>query len=427
VDRDPLGGFANKQPIRVLRALLLDNLPDAQARRWAWSKFLQANARREDTARRTCLIANRLAEVSDSVFALIVQPVSYWLEVHAETLYKSSAEAAGALVDRILAALETENDDGVETRKRSSDWLNRAMTSPSGHTVQALLHDSALDGCPIGGGLPNEWKLRIEHSLALPGDHGIFSLYQVTQSLDWLYARDRAWTEQHILSALDAEGERREAMLSAFFPTMRIGDRTLYERLKVPIFKLITGDLTRPKADPRALMNFALAGWRETDANGRWLSDMELRAALARGKEELRTTVLWQVNNWPYEEKRDFLSMIWPLQLAARSSTISDRLCYIAFHDEEHFAELVQIIMPFLTPIRRGALMFAAGVANANEMMAAHPEIALELYWRILPAESAEWPYDAHQGLEYLHKNVKALRRHPRLVELMRRRRKGYF
>jgi hypothetical protein len=60
VERDPLGGLSEKRPVRVLRALLLDGLPDDQSRHWAWSKFLQSSARREDTARRTCLIASRL-------------------------------------------------------------------------------------------------------------------------------------------------------------------------------------------------------------------------------------------------------------------------------------------------------------------------------------------------------------------------------
>jgi len=427
VERDPLGGLAKERPIRVLRALVLDGLPDDQARRWAWSKLLQSMARREDKPRRTCLIAHRLAAIPDGIFAVIIPSVSYWLESHAKDLYEVAASLVGQLADRITAVLALPPGDDDAPRKRTSDWFNRAMTSPSGHMVQAMLHDPILNTFGIGAGLPDAWKQRIERVFALPGDHGLFALFIATQSLSWLYLRDPVWTEQHMLSALDVEGERREALLSAFFPAMRIGERKLFERLKGPVMALIGGEMTRPKADPRALMNFALAGWQQTDDDGRWLSDMEMRTALVRGEQEFRTTVLWQINNWPFADKHDFLSRIWPLQLAARSSTVTDRLCYIAFHDPDHFAELAQTLMPFLTPIRRGALMFAAGVPNANELMAAHPGIALDLYWHILPEDSTEWPYDAHQGLEYLFKNVKALRTHPRMIELMRRRRKGYF
>jgi hypothetical protein len=262
--------------------------------------------------------------------------------------------------------------------------------------------------------------------LPCPGDHGLFALYQVGQRLGWLYSRDRTWTEANILPALATDSDRREVMLTAFLHNLWWDDRTLYH-MKKPILQLISGEMTKPKADSRALAAFTLRGWRETDTDGLWFTDVEMRTALVRGSQEFRTTTLWQVGNWPFPEKRDFLAQVWPLQLAARGGTITDRLCHIAFHDPEHFAELAQLILPFLTPIRRGALMFAADVADTNAMLAANPEIALELYWRILPEHSAEWPYDAHQGLEYLYRNVKALRTHPRMIELMRRRRKGYF
>lgn len=243
----------------------------------------------------------------------------------------------------------------------------------------------------------------------------------------WLYSRDAAWTEANILPALDSDSDRREVILTAFLHNLRWNDRALYDRLKAPILQLISGEMIRPQADARPLASFALWGWSETDEQGRWFSDVEMRTALVRGHQEFRTTVLWQIGQWTFPEKRDFLAQVWPLQLAARNATVTDRLCHIAFQDPEHLAELAQIILPFLTPIRRGAFMFASGVADANALMAANPEIALELYWRILPEDSAEWPYDSHQGLEYLHKTVKALRADPRMIELMRRRRKGYF
>jgi hypothetical protein len=427
VERDPLGGLAEKQPIRVLRALLLDALPDDRARLWAWSKFLQANIQRENTARRTHLIAQRLLEISDALFALIVQPVSYWLERHAKMLYRASA-VVGAVADRIITALvQSSGDEDDGARNRSSDWLNPAITSPSGHMLEALFHDPDLAACAAGAGLPPVWKARTERGLALPRDHGLFALFQVGKRLGWLYSRDRTWTEANILSALSTDSDRREVTLTAFLHKPEWDSRNLYNHMKKPILQLISGEMTKPKADPRTLAFFTLQGWCQTDADGRWFTDVEMRTALVRGSQEFRTTTLWQVSNLPFSEKRDFLAQVWPLQLAARSGTITDRLCHIAFHDPKHFAELAQIILPFLTPIRRSPLMFAADVANANELMAANPAIALELYWRILPEHSAEWPYDAHQGLEYLYKNVKALRTDPRMIELMRRRRKGYF
>lgn len=426
-ERDPLGGLAEKKPMRVLRALLFDDLPDDQARRWAWSKFLQANARREDKPRRTCVIGRRLATLPPAIFGVVVQLVSYWLEIHAKQLYETEGETVAALIDRVLAVLAEKSPDGGDSGKRSGDWVNRAFSSPAGETIESIFQDPAWDRCAQGAGLPGFLVARIERALALPGESGKFALYKVAQRLGWLYSRDAAWAEANILAALDGGDECREAVLTGFMHNMQCWSRGLYERLKVPITLLITGEMAKPKIDVRGLSSFALSGWRTGENGDRWFSDTEMRTALVRGSQEYRTTTLWSVGQLPFEEKRTFLAEVWPLQLAARNSTISDRLCHLAFQDAEHFAELAQIIIPFLTTIRRGALMFTAGLQDAHQLMAANPEICLEIYWRVLPENSTEWPYDGHQGLDYLYKNVKKLRADPRMIELMRRRRKGYF
>src|SRR5262245_6588625 len=86
---------------------------------------------------------------------------------------------------------------------------HRAIISPSGHMLQALFRDPDLTACGPGAGLPSEWKARTERALALPGDHGLFALFQVGQRLGWLYSRDRTWTETNILPALAIDSDRR--------------------------------------------------------------------------------------------------------------------------------------------------------------------------------------------------------------------------
>jgi hypothetical protein len=426
-ERDPLGGLVEKRPTKVLRALLLDGLPDDRARLWAWSNFLQTISRREDSARRTSLIGYRLAALPEEVFAAIVRPISYWLEGHAETLYRTAPAIVGTLSDRIISALSLTSAVTEDNGKRSTDWLNRAVSSAAGQLVEALCHDPILVAGEADAGLPVDWKTSVERLLSLPNDEGLFALYQTSRRLSWLYSCDRAWTEANILVALASEDDRREVVLNAFLHSQHCNDKTLYEKMKAPIQALISGEIPKPKADARALSLFTMWGWLRNDGDGRWLSDVEMRTALVRGSQAFRTMTLWQVDQLSFPEKKEFLARVWPLQLAARSPTITDRLCHIAFKDPEHFAEIAEIVIPFLTPIRRGAFMFATGVVDANALMAANADISLELYWRILPEDSAEWPYDSHRGLEYLHKHVKALHTDPRMIELMRRRRKGYF
>jgi len=426
VDRDPLAGLVAAKPVKVMRALLLEKPPEAQARLWAWSKFLHRAIPHADTPRLTCLIARRLVALPDQTLILIIQSASAWLANHSAMLYEHSPALVGDLVDRITGALAMPGTgQPARTRRRQDDWRSAAHSAPAGRLIATLRNDPALAAYPVGGGLPDEWRRRVESLLALPGELEQFALFQLAGALGWLFTRDAAWTEKTILSALDAEGERQEAVLMAFLHAQGLNDRRLYDRFKVPVFKLISGELSRPKVDVRAFGQFTLMGWRRKDGDDRWLSDMDMRTALVRGAQEFRTNVLWHIGQWSFPEKYYFLSQVWPLQLAARSATVTDRLCGIALADAAHFGELARAVMPHLTPLQGGSLMF--GTSDARQTFAAHPQIALELYWRILPEDSRHWPYDAHHGLEYLHEHVKALRSDPRMIELMRRRRKGYF
>jgi hypothetical protein len=427
VDRDPIAGLAADRPIRLLRALLLGNLPDDQSLRWAWSKFFQSAARREDTRRRTSLIAHRLNAISDATFALILRSVCFWLEARAAVLYAASPTVMTALIGRILATLVSHPENDGDAKKEARDWLNASRSSPVGIAVQVLLSDPILPGIPLGGTLPPNWKRDVEFCLALAGDEGVFALAQLSRCLGWLLSRDRTWVEKEILPVLDAESDRRDSLLVGFLNAQPQVDRLLYGHLKKPVFGLISGELANPIVDIRSLVQFVLVGWMNADDEGRLLSDADVRTSLVRGAQEFRIGVLWHVDQWDFADKHYFLSQIWPLQLAARSPIVTERLCAIAIKDGAHFGELAEAIMPFLTPVRHGAMMFASEVDNANDILAASPDLALEMYWRIMPEDSVEWPYEAHRGLEHLYKSVKSLRSHPHMVELMRRRRKGYF
>ncbi|HEY3778592.1 MAG TPA: SIR2 family protein [Rhizomicrobium sp.] len=425
VERDPFSGLAQKRPIRVLRALLLETLPPEQNER-AWAMFLQSTARRDDKHRLTDFIGLRLLNLSDAAFGGISRAILYWLEIQAKNLYEQHRLTAERLIDRSIGADVTSAAEPQGRARRQRDWLNSVLGSSGGRLIDILLRDPSLADCPVGGGLPKEWARRIGSCLALPGDDGLFALFQISRHVQWVFARDKAWTEQTILAALDVSDKWREVMLAGFLSNPQVFQRSLYDRLKPFILKLVTGDLPSANVDTRALGNFLLGGWLSIDDKERWLSDMEMRTTLVRGEQNFRTTTLWQVGQWKFEDKYYFLSEVWPLQLAARSETITDRLCAIAVEDKEHFAELMVAILPLLTKVRKGAVMFLAG-KDLNPLFCAHPDIALEMFWRILPEESTDWPYRAHEGLETLYKADNKIRTHPHMTELTRRRRKGYF
>lgn len=425
VEHDPFSGLAERKPVRVLRALLLETLPPEQNQR-AWAVFLQSPGRGHDKLRFANLVGCRIMRLSDAAFAGALDAILYWLEHRASGLYSEHRPTVEDLIDRSTAVVASLPMIPHAHVKRQRDWLNSVQGSSGGRLVEILCRDPSLDSYPVGASLPKEWLHRIGACLALPGDDALFALFQITQRLQWLFAREAGRAEKMILAALDRADDSREVVLAGFLNNPEFGERSLYNRLKPPIMKLTSGDLTRPEADPRALAYFLLSGWLTIENSQRWLSDMEMRTALVRGEKEFRQTILWQIAQWEFDDKFYFLSQVWPLQIAARSETITDRLCSIAMKDQAHFENLATAVMPFLTKMGKGSIVFGEG-EDTDAIFAAHPKIALEMFWRILPEESADWPYGIHQQLESLHNASKSIRSDPRMIELMRRRHKGYF
>jgi hypothetical protein len=332
---DPFAGLCEKRPVRVLRALTRIADPRDEILR-AWAHFLQSTARRADNARLVRLIAFRLCSVNAGVFAGVIRAAAYWLQSISEVLYGADPDAARAVFDRIAAVLSTDTDRAGNARSQLNkgterDWLTAAVQSVAGELTGVLFRDPSLKDLPPNSGFPAPWQRRVETLVALPGDDGLFCLAVLGRDLAWLYAHDRQWTERHLLSTLTTTNDRREIVLTAFLNRPEVGDRSLYAVLKPVMMQLVSGDLTRPVADVRALTRFLLGGWLEIENGDRWLSDVELRTALVRGREALRTNILWHIGHWQIDQKLYFLREVWPLQLVARSPIVTDRLCALAF------------------------------------------------------------------------------------------------
>src|SRR4029077_3346442 len=109
---------------------------------------------------------------------------------------------------------------------------------------------------------------------------------------------------------------------------------------------------------PQTLGRFFRDGWLTRDDGGtRWLTDDEFRRVLIHGDEDLRGHILWQVRRFEdFAEKIAFLRKVWPLQQAVRTPKVVGRLCALAFDDEEHFPDLVNAILPFVSQGDGGGL-----------------------------------------------------------------------
>src|SRR3546814_15182413 len=100
-----------------------------------------------------------------------------------------------------------------------------------------------------------------------------------------------------------------------------------------------------------------LGGEEEAQEPERLIPDVELREILIHADEELRAQMLGYLERWAREHNSrwldrviPFLLKVWPRQSAIRTQRISRRLTELALTMPELFAEIVEIILPWLKP-----------------------------------------------------------------------------
>jgi len=410
---DPFAGLSEKRPVRLLAALRWNTLQGNDVSS-AWSDFLYSNARRTDKPGFAALIARRLATLP---LAGIVRPASYWLEIAHNLLCERDREAFwiifGKLVDALVAGPAPE---GAGERRR---WPDEAVNSAVGHLCDALFGDPLIQEKKDNEPLPEAWIAMATRLLSLPGDHRRFSLVIFARRLAWLHFYAGEWCEQFVLSALDQDDASRDAMLAGFFLHPVVGDERLYRLLAPVMTRLATGELRSPSYSPEGVARFCIGGWLTKKDDGRWLSDGEFRMVLIRGGDTLRTHALWQVGQFTeIDEKLAFLRGVWPLQLAARTPAVVRRLISIVFDDEAHFPAMAEAVRPLLARTDARTTHLPLLGDKKERIIAAHPEIVLDLLSGILSDDAANWPYGIANVLERISEAKTELSDDPRLRRL---------
>jgi hypothetical protein len=385
---DPFAGLSEKRPVRLLAALRR-NTSQGKDVRSAWRDFLQSEARRKDKPGLAALIARRLAAIP---LTGIVRPASYWLENAHKSLFERDREALGIIFGKLVDVLAAEPaPEGTRNNRR---WRDEAIGSAAGHLCSALLGDPVLTDVKRREPLPQPWMAMATRLASLAGDHRRFSLVMFGCRIEWLYRHAGEWCEQFLLSALNEDDASRDAMLAGFFLNTEVSDESLYRLLAPVMIRLATGELRSPSNSPEGVARFCIGGWLTKTDGRRWLSDDDFRRILIRSDDTLRTQALWHISHFQaIDEKLYFLRVVWPLQLSARTPAVVSRLIDIVFDDEAHFPTIADAVRPLLalTDVR---LTHLSLLGDKNKrIIAAHPEIVLDLLSRILAADAAGWPY----------------------------------
>jgi hypothetical protein len=152
-----------------------------------------------------------------SLLEELVPAVAYWLERNGKRLLEVDRDAAESLLDLLTSSIAANPDEYL--RKAAStdgerDWFEDAWNSAIRSLVEVLFADPQLS--EAASGLPGAWIQRADALRNLTDDHGRFALTQFAGRLNWLCARDQAWTERVVIASIDREGEERDAALAGF-------------------------------------------------------------------------------------------------------------------------------------------------------------------------------------------------------------------
>jgi hypothetical protein len=177
-----------------------------------------------------------------------------------------------------------------------------------------------------------------------------------------------------------------------------------------------------------------LAGWGSIDekVGKRFISNEEMRNLLLSADDEFRSHILWQAQRWSDAGETaanerwsdllpEFLEKVWPRQVAAKSPTISARLCDLAFSNKKQFPKLVDIILPLLTKINRDELRLLHLHEPKDTVVDLYPEKTLALLDAALPDDAAAWPYGIEAVLQRIGEADRSLNTDERLIALKRK------
>lgn len=436
IENDPFAGLAAKRPARAFAALThaakRENFPA-----WAWQKFLNSEARKNDKARLARLIAERLTHYSNEQLEMVLRPATDWVRDASAKLITECLPVFDRIIRRltdILRESPSEGRSGVLRGSMPPDWTMEAINSPTGKMAEALFNDPRKDNLNRGHGFPSAWLVHVEALLALPGDLRRHALVILTHNLNWFFSVDPKWTECHLLQVLQGnDATDRDAAWAGFLWGATIPNRELYMRLKDDMLEFAANPLPAGRSYGEIIAGMILAGWGTIDdiSGEGCISNDEMRSLLLNVDDEFRSRILWQVQQWSNEKNENSherwegqlseLLKIWPRQISAKSRSTSIRLCELAFSSGKQFPALVALILPLVSTIDQDHLMLPELRRSGDSIINQYPEQVLALLHAVLPDNPLVWPYGMEGILQQIGEAKSTLHTDDRLISLKRR------
>ncbi|WP_430517850.1 SIR2 family protein, partial [Aliivibrio sp.] len=358
-ESDPFLGLSQEKPIRAFNALIYSakkgNIVD-----WAWDTFLYAEDRKNDKSRFTALIAERLSRFTSEELAKIFRSVSGWFERSTDVLAYNYRGTFHKLAFNLIDAMSMQPALGISSIIRGSkapDWAMESINSPTGNLTSALLQSQQKRTFKPGEGFPEEFLSLLSQLLTLPSDLNRYAMVILSRSLSWCFWVHPSWAKKSLLSVLNSPLEEDRQAFWAGTLWGGVQGKELFTILKPSLLELAHAGEVESRAHQDAIVRLIYSAWKIKD-DERWVSDLEFKKVLIKANDNFRCGTLWQSRHGGKNDKeewfqpfRELVSNVWPKQLVAKSSAVSARFCDIAFRSEEHFPELVKLIVPLLTKL----------------------------------------------------------------------------
>lgn len=435
-ERDPFTGLCTERPklayLALLHAARRDDHPE-----WAWTRFLDSDARKQDAPKFSAAIAERLCRFPNDVLIKFLFSLTSWFQKVGTPLSKDYPASFDKAVSRLADVLREEpskSRSAICGAGTDRDWVMEAINSPVGHLAEAILEDSRLEDINTRSNFVPACLIQLEKLLALPRDARRYTIAIISQYLNWFHHLDQDWTERHLLSVLDADDDDRDALWAGFLWNPQFSNDEFYLRLKPGLLALAKGNDDSREGHLQSLAGLTLSGWIRTEVGHRkyLVSNSELRDVLLHGGDELRSHMLWhigrEINDQEAHTREEWIELsveffrdVWPREKVVKSPTMSARLCELLLTNQETFAALIDIVLPFLTTIKQDVGIHFHLSNEASDIIEKSPESLLKLLHAVLADTAVDWPYGTGDVLNKIGEVDKRLLTDPRLIDLKRK------
>jgi hypothetical protein len=406
VQREPFSGLVDQHPFKALASLSYE-FRQGRTHLLGWTRFLQSEIRKNDSTRMLRLICGRLAAFETQDLDQLIHPAAHWMQLLASRLQNELPDLFSALWSKMLATVRefyTADNDRYSER----NWADDGLNGPVGKLAQILLQDPRIAGKRRRrSGLDLSWKTEMEELLALPGDLRGQALVFMAFHFSVFWYIDPEWTSTTLMPEMVSKDLGGDAFWDGFLWANKVPHPQLLAKMVDPmLLRVAEGSRRKPITD--SLADILLYSWVEWSHRKRPpVTGAKFRTAIVLGGTPFAVQVLWnlgrrfQDGTISPDKTIEFFRTVWPLQKSLKSQDVSNALSTFLFKTGDFFPEIAPLVLSRLVPSDTFdiyPLYLSKGVGIVEQ----HPEMLLQVFHRLLPADVGRWSHHMGEILDRL-------------------------